>query len=317
MSLSIGTRATDEELRSFVGRLSDAPVTEVSIERQNNDFSTKLGSEFVTATTPGRVIRLFVKAVTGPAGVHAPEPRDRELRVYRDLADEPWFEGPRFLGVLGEGSMLVLEAVDGWDLRYQDLDDWAVATRALARLHAASHARVDELEGLDHLLRRDGAFHSREAEAAAIAVGADGEVSTRLKEVVSSYRPIADEVASLPLSLVHGDLAPKNVLMDRAGNRRALFVDWEWAGIGTGLLDLVDLINGLDRDDSRKLIDAYVAEARSGGLLPADDAFVARALELVELQRTMFRLSRAVAWGVPEEQIDAWARAAVDAFSRL
>src|SRR5207237_7099752 len=135
-----------------------------------------------------------------------------------------------------------------WDLRYQGLEHWFAAARGLARLHAHFAGRAGELAACDFLLRLDGDYlRGWAARARDVAGGYDGPLAAALARVVAGYGPVCEVLARQPPTLVHNDLAPKNVLADRAHRpARICVVDWEVAGVGCGLLDLVDLKYGLD-----------------------------------------------------------------------
>jgi pimeloyl-ACP methyl ester carboxylesterase len=50
-----------------------------------------------------------------------------------------------------------------------------------------------------------------------------------------------DRLERLPVTLIHGELCPLNLVVDRA---RVVAVDWEIAGLGPGVTDLVSLLCG-------------------------------------------------------------------------
>lgn len=287
------------------------------VERRRNDFSTKLASEFVTLSFSGRPpLRLFVKRAVDAEGAHRPSPPDLEIRVYEALGSHPSFAAPLFIGAIGgDDPHLVLAATTGWDLRYQDVDQWELAARALGRMQTMFAGDQDRLEGC--LPRQGEGHYLAQAALAAAVADAHPAAGAVLRPLVDGYGPIAAELAGQPLTLVHGDLAPKNVLIDTSdASERAVFVDWEWAAISCGALDLMDLVNGLDQDDRTRLVDAYVEEA-SGFALPADDGGIGRCLDLAQLQRTMFRIARSAAWQVPTEQVLAWTTEAAALRERL
>lgn len=301
-----------EDLAAVVRAGAGATGEVVSIERRPNGFSTKAATELVRLELAGGdAFELFVKRVAAAPGARRPDPPDTERRVYDALGRHPAFAAPRCFGVTaGRDPWLVLEAVPGWDLRYRDLDDWEAAARALARMQSAFHSDLDVLA---FLRERDAASFAAAAHDALSMVERTGATGAALRPVVGDYERIARELADLPRTLVHGDLAPKNALV-AAGEAR--FVDWEWAHVGPGVTDLADLVNGLDDAATGRLVDAYVEAAR-GSALPDADEGVVRALDLARLERLVFRIGRSAAWGVDAGVVRAWVDEAASLHARL
>jgi thiamine kinase-like enzyme len=75
----------------------------------------------------------------------------------------------------------------------------------------------------------------------------------------------------LPIIFGHHDLLPANVLDDGA---RLWLIDYEYAGFGTCLFDLAGAASnaGMDRDQARALITAYLGAAPDPEFLRACDA---------------------------------------------
>src|SRR5262249_27369445 len=161
-----------------------------------------------------------------------------------------------------------LEYVADWDLRYQELEHWFTAARALARLHAHFAARAGELASYDFLLRLDADHLRAWAERAAAVLGEQSAaLAGELDPVVNGYGRVCEVLGRQPVTLVHNDLAPKNVLADRSCRpARICFVDWEMAGVGCGLTDLIDLKYGLDPADDREMCRVYCDELAGTGL---------------------------------------------------
>ncbi|HEU4481107.1 MAG TPA: phosphotransferase [Actinomycetota bacterium] len=278
-----------------------------------NGFATKASSLFVTLTFETVETELFVKRIDTDGSGRRPDPPDREVRVYEALDEDDAFAAPAFLGTVdADGPHLVLARIPGWDLRYRDLEVWQEAAAALGRMHAF-YAHLVEAEGagwLPFLPRLDGEHHLAEAHLALEVVQrAFPQAASSFESIVADYRDVAAELDRRPWTLLHGDLAPKNALMDPTDPPQALFVDWEWAAVGPGSLDLADLVNGLDPPAADAVLQRYVAEAR-GTALPESDEAIERSLRLGALQRIVFRLGRSADWKVELPQVEAWVRAA-------
>jgi aminoglycoside phosphotransferase (APT) family kinase protein len=109
------------------------------------------------------------------------------------------------------------------------------------------------------------------------------------------------------VTLVHNDLAPKNVMADRSHHpARICFVDWEMAGVGCGLLDLVHLKHGLDPASDQKMCTAYCAELEGTGLLPSSPLELRQLFAACELHHTLYRLAHSNAWRLPPDRVAQW-----------
>jgi thiamine kinase-like enzyme len=116
---------------------------------------------------------------------------------------------------------------------------------------------------------------------------------------------------------VHNDLAPKNVLADRSADpARICFVDWEMAGLGCGVMDLVHLKHGLGPEDDREMCAAYCGELNGTGLLPDDPQERDALFAACELHQTLYRLAHLRPWKVPLARAAQWVDEARELFAR-
>ena len=308
-------READDELATMLGRALKLSAGIESIAREPSPFVTLFPAEVLTLTlTDGGNVRVFLKHL-GPEQSDQPDKqrRDREVRVYEELLHEG-----RDLPVVRCFASrrnphtcrheLYLEHIDDWSLQYHDLEHWFTAAARLADLHAHFTMRIAELRGCDFLLELDEGYFAAWAgrAEAAVAMQSD-ELAERLATLRRGYAPACDLLASQPVTLVHNDLAGKNVIADRATTpARVCIIDWELAGIGCGLLDLVHLKYGLDPADDAKMLATYCARARSSGLLPADDRQLRRVIAACELHKTLYRLAHSPAWKLPSVKLAQW-----------
>jgi aminoglycoside phosphotransferase (APT) family kinase protein len=136
-------------------------------------------------------------------------------------------------------------------------------------------------------------------------------LASDLQLAIGDYGPVATLLGQQPVTLVHNDVAPKNVIVDRSVEpSRICFVDWEMAGVGCGLLDLVDLKYGLDAASDGQMFAAYREAVAGSGLLPAAPNELRRLVAACELHKTLYRLAFGRSWGVPEERLAEWVTAA-------
>src|SRR5262249_39229380 len=142
-------------------------------------------------------------------------------------------------------------------------------------------------------------------------------LAAALAGVVNGYGRVCAVLARQPPTLVHNDLAPKNVLADRSHDPPPIcIVDWELAGVGCGLLDLVDLKYGLDPVSDRAMCTAYHAEL-AHTLGPDDAAELDRLFAACELHKTVHRLAHSRSWGLPLDTVARWVGEAEQLLARV
>jgi aminoglycoside phosphotransferase (APT) family kinase protein len=278
-----------------------------SISREPSPFAHRSRAEVVTVVlVDGTVLRRFVKRLA-PETHPDKRRRDREPLVFRRLLEpgrgERRLPVPRCYGSYRDAAsrehVLVLEYVDGWPLKYHGLEQWATAARELARLHASFACSGALLRRCDFLLRLDGDYFRAWAGRASAAVGACAPaLERRVRRVLRDHDAVVNALDAQPPTLVHNDLAPKNVVVESSSDpARICFVDWEMAGVGCGLLDLAHLLHGLGGRDREAVGSAYwseLARARPPVAVPDRE----RALAACDVQNALFRLAHIAAWGL-------------------
>jgi Phosphotransferase enzyme family len=326
---SAETAQDEARLRRTVERLltraAGRRVRVSGVRRRPCPFATLFPAEVLSvALAGGGEVSLFVKH-PGPEAAANPDKqrRDREVRCYEDLLSGADLPVARYYGSAWNETSgrreVYLEYIDDWDLKYQPLEHWFTAARRLAALHAHFAARAGELLACGFLLRLDAAYLQAWADRA-LATLRDlyPELADGLGPVAKASGRVADVFDSQPLTLVHNDLSPKNVLADRSKcPARICFVDWELAGVGCGLLDLVHLKYGLGPEDDRAMCDAYRAELAGTGLLPVNPREWGALLAACEVHKTVYRLACCRPWGLPADRIAGWVTEARELLSRI
>lgn len=210
-----------------------------------------------------------------PAFLHNPA---REVAAYALIKDLGW--GTPQLYESGK-DWLLMEKVDGVELwQVGDLGTWADAARWLGRLHR----HFEQAPPTDsRLLRYQGAYFKgwctraaeRHPEISNLVPYAD-----RAIEILSVDRP----------TLVHGEFYASNIVV---AHDRIAPVDWEMAGLGSGMIDLAALLSGWGDDARMAMIAAY------GGARE-------KVLAAAELQIALQWLGWSEAWIPPPEHRRDW-----------
>jgi Ser/Thr protein kinase RdoA (MazF antagonist) len=115
----------------------------------------------------------------------------------------------------------------------------------------------------------------------------------RLLERAPERRRLVDECGG-PETLLHGDLWPKNVLVEHpaGGGMRARLIDWDRAAVGPVSYDLSTFLSRFPARDRRWILERYrAAMARAGWALPGD-----RELALLLDVAESSRLANCVIW---------------------
>jgi aminoglycoside phosphotransferase (APT) family kinase protein len=287
-------------------------------------FATLFPAEIVSVSTAdGAKLKLFVKHLDERQAGHPAKQRpDREKLVYERLLCDARLPVPRYYGGrwddLGRRGRIFLEFVDGWSLKYQDLEFWFEAARELAKLHAHFARVAQRLAASDFLLHLDALYFQQWAGRAIHAVQqASSRAAAELAAVMDRYGQAARLLERHAQTLVHNDLSPKNVIADRSQNPpRILLVDWEMAAVGCGWLDLVQLKDGLEPAADRQMHDVYCESLAAAGLPSRSQEELDRLLAACEAHMTLYRLARSPNRSVPIETIEQWCARAKHAIDR-
>ena len=266
------------------------PGSVVRLSRRPWEYASSAPLELVVAVTNDcREYSLVLKHL-GPRHVTAQvrrvkpafvvDPR-REIEIYRRLL------APSGIGATLVGSKidpatdsywLLLEYVPGCRL-FEVGDD--AAWTATAHWLGAFHDRVARLDTAAlrqpaRLIECDRASYRLWIDRALRFFAAEGPSRSRhdgtaLRWLAERYDHVIDRLLSLPLTVVHGEFYPSNVIITGAPDGvRPCPIDWETASIGPGVLDLAALMAGeWSEPDRRAMTAAYIAG--SGAQIGLDD----------------------------------------------
>src|SRR5215208_6690781 len=143
---SAARAAPTDELRDAIERAlaerSGLRVAVTRLSRRPSKHSSSYATEIVTAHLADRKpLRLFLKdfAVAAWQKDLMPERRMREVHVYRHLLDDAGLGTPGYLGAVWDEARgrhwLLLEYVEGPQVKWCKFADWQRAAGWLARLH--------------------------------------------------------------------------------------------------------------------------------------------------------------------------------------
>jgi len=180
---------------------------------------------------------------------------------------------------------------------------WRAVARWLAVLHQSVRPRGRSL------LRYDGELYRASLERAREFVGA-----AVLNGVAGAHKRALAALEELPAGFVHGDFYPSNVIVhERDGGLRICPIDWEAAGVGSGLLDLAALVAGWGDGGVAELAFAYREALEQP---PAEKEFL-HALDCCRLHLAVRWLGSSPDWSPPREHSQDWLGTAMRLAERL
>jgi aminoglycoside phosphotransferase (APT) family kinase protein len=239
----------------------------------------------------------------------------REISVYRQALSRIGNFAPRFFGSVVDPQhdryWLIIEQVRGREL-YQigDFALWTHVARCLAKQHAKLRRLIPGQTDLQARLIRHGpreqeAWFERACQRVVRARG--GEAGRRLLETGVLLSQLAEALAAFPATLIHGEFYPSNILINTDLDcPRVCAVDWEMAGLGTGLLDLASLVVGHWSDEQQSaLAKAYWEAARDEGEV-YEEAMFFRVLLFCRLYVSLRWLGWSDEWQPPAEHSHDW-----------
>jgi Phosphotransferase enzyme family len=241
------------------------PASVTILSRDKNVHTSTWPSEIVECSIGrDRVMRLLLKH--GPCDVrnahgHVVGP-DYEAAVYETVLRAAGLSHP-FIGSRrdrgSQSSCIVLEYLDdGWWRLNLVPDKFAIVRVAawVGAFHAKAAARVGDLVGLLNLY--DAEYYAGWARRSLRYVPHLTDDFRWLRDVCRAFGRIGARLAAGPLTVVHGEFYPENVLVHDDLIRP---IDWEWAGIAVGEVDLAALTEGWSAELTEASERAY-AEAR-------------------------------------------------------
>jgi hypothetical protein len=205
-----------------------------------------------------------------PDFVHDPL---REIEVYRSILAHAELETATCYGTVADKELnrfwIFLEQVPGLRLnKMGEFEVWQQVAGWLARMHNRLAGQVMQGNGAHYLLRYDDGFYRRWLQR---ALGfAPPELHRDIERIAAGYEPVVKRLLTLPVTIIHGEFFPFNVLVQKVPTcpLRVCVIDWETAAVGPALMDLAALTAGKWSEDKKNALAlAYYAA------LPPDDPY--------------------------------------------
>lgn len=291
-------------LERLLAERFDSPPRVTGIDRRDADYSSSYSTETITVHLAGREpLRIFLKnfAVAAWEKDLMPERRSRELTVYRDLLSLEQLGTPAYYGAVWDDARarywLLLEHVDGPQVKWCEFDEWLRAAAWLGRLHGRFPPGGDDIANAGYLVQHDALyFRETMARAQDTVAAADPALGRRLAAATARYEDLIDDLVALPRTLVHGGYRPQNIIRGGADQHpRICPADWEEAAFGSQFYDFAYISDGFDGDRMDALWQAYRNEARRHGVEVPPDADAARLVSAFNVHKNLGTVSKAAA----------------------
>lgn len=177
----------------------------------------------------------------------------REVSLYQILADHLPVRVPQLFAAHPGGDWLVMELLPIGRLPEQwTADDYLLATDQLVALHDRFWNLGEDLNVYNWLARpldSDFQIHVKAAaygmerlveNALSTLLTDDPDLAQIFSRLISQADKISESLLAQPATLLHGDYWPGNVHVHKDGTLTVY--DWQHAGIGPGVLDLLSFV---------------------------------------------------------------------------
>lgn len=230
---------------------------------------------------------------------------EREIDTYRKVLPVVG-AGPEWFG--GRGTWFLIEKVPGVELwQIGDIEVWKSVAVWLARFHERGVA-VDALSLNPHLLEYTSDYFRRWPLHATAATN-----DAAIRHIAQRYDQVVERLCRVPSSFIHGEFYPSNVLVANDTSALVWPVDWEMAGVGPPVLDLVALTSGWDPGSQHEMTHVYVAASSATWVHDGLEYL----LDCARLHYAMQWLGWSPGWTPPDEHSKDWLQEAVNAADRL
>jgi Phosphotransferase enzyme family len=294
-----------ENLERLIPAILDRPSAVAGIRQcgwERSNYSSSYLSEIITVQlNTGEKLKVFLKnfGLTRFPKDEAKQRRDRELGVYQKLLAGTNLGAAKYYGSVWDESQgtfwLLLEFVDGAEVRFCEIEYWIAAASWLGRLQGYFAQHADRLSACDFLIRHDVDFFRLKAELAMRDVSQISiPLAGRLASILGRYEWLVDIMANQPRTLTHGHYRPCNIVADiNVEPARICPVDWEQAAVGSALYDLAFISDGFEPPVLDRLLEAYRQEAMRHNVAVPEREEIRRVVDCFRFFMRINLLSRA------------------------
>lgn len=252
------------------------------VERRLNIHESTSTSEIVTCRTKdGNIFKFFCKYSHKYYTDHKHRGNvSYEAKVYRFLLEKLNVSTPKFIGVYEDNS-----TGDSW-LIIENLEESTRFTKATERSSESNfqvgrtiklaarwvgefHKQCEKIvsnKQFSFLINYDQDYYGGWAKRTISYSRHLKKQVPWLKDICLGFKEMIPMIVSKPLTIIHGEYYPNNVLYQNGAIRP---VDWESTAIALGEIDLASLTDGWPREIEQQCVDVYKSARWSEGI-PVD-----------------------------------------------
>ncbi|MCE3267169.1 MAG: putative homoserine kinase type (protein kinase fold) [Solirubrobacterales bacterium] len=264
-----------ELTRGLTRILGEVSGTVSVFDRRRNPYAATFASEIVTCGLgDDRALRLFCKygPMTHPDVDIGRRGLEYEAGIYREVLEALPVETVPFYGDYrdpnNERCWLVLGHIDQ-AIHAHKASAQGAAMQAAARWIGEFHRLTEPLvpSGVpDWVERYDAQHYARWARRTRALAGDLRGRHPWLAPACEAYESLVKHLVARSTTVVHGDYYPDNILLS---DGRLWPLDWEWAAVGVGEIDLAALTFSWPPELMASCETSY-ARARWGNAVPVD-----------------------------------------------
>jgi hypothetical protein len=259
----LATKPLTAEISNLLRRGKDHRELVRIVRRTANAYATSSPSEIVTCLLAGgaklRVLCKYDVAIKHSSETHRGGVQ-YEAMVYRDVLANCKSTAPSFYGTFAhpaEGNLcLVIEYVES-AFRLSQMsaaDGLPLVASWLGAFHRENETAIPLLAQRGELRRYDADYYFAWANRALEMACLFDYSYSWLPMVRDAFAQLIPLLVGTGITIVHGELYPSNVLI----NRRGVFpVDWESSAIATGALDVATAVEGWPEEEVREFEVVY------------------------------------------------------------
>jgi hypothetical protein len=253
----------------------------------------------------------------------------REIATYRTILGPQGISTATCYGAVVDVRAgrywLFLERIPGLRLNHVGrFTVWQQVSRQLAAMHDrfAGAPTLRACAKAAQLLTYDRDFywewlHRARAFVHGAKSGVPRQGRRNFDRLAARYDEVVERLIALPVTFIHGEFYPSNVLVERTKRTLRLCpVDWEMAAVGPGLVDLAALTAGNWTEEKKAAMAWAYYNTLTPGADRLPDSFLA-ALDLCRLHLAIQMLGWSPNWTPPPEYARNWLDEALRIVGRL
>ena len=259
--------ASYPEQHALIAHLTEALVVDgilegppVVVDRTQNIYSSTFPSEVVTCRmADGRELKVLCKYADSHNDSHGNRGDiGYEAQVYRNILRPGRVSAPAFYGVQnsrGDEFCLILEFLEGAAHLNKSEDSGAMlkAARWIGKFHASHETQLCE-SSIAFLKLYDLEYYQGWVQRTLRFAGRLHPDFPWLKPLCRRFGKILPELFSFPVTIIHGEYYPQNILVQEGAIRP---VDWQTAALAIGEIDLATLTDRWSEDITRQCVLEY------------------------------------------------------------